>query len=258
MNHGNDAALALSLNLTYMMWVYFEALGTDDFMWNKDTEVGERDRANTLFNDATAISASIDTNTGSDSVDTDGGFLRTNAWLFIAFAYSENGASNDRLRVYVGDSTTTATEATYGSQANGSGGREDNSAADTIIGNKTSDDQGMNGQIAFLAYWDRRLTIDQIREQQFSPHITTGTLIMSFYGFQPAGDTQPDWSGTGNPGTPTNLTGSSNGPPINSPFDVNLFRFTVPRSVLKEVVVALDAKLRFTLLNQNLQDSAVN
>jgi len=81
-------------------------------------------------------------------------------------------------------------------------------------------------------YFDRALSLGEIRSLQFHPRVLSGCVLYSHYGFNGTG-TQPDWSGKGNSGTVTGAT-VSNHVPLGSPFgfDDPLPYIVTPSSVV--------------------------
>ncbi len=131
--------------------------------------------------------------------------IAANTWIFLA-ADAKISAS-PATHIYTGTLTTSAVESTYGSDQDGSGAYNSDAARDFMGGNidATTPNLSIPGRIAWIGLWNRVLTLVEIQEQQFAPHVTSGCVLFSHYGYNGTG-TQPDWSGNGNNGTVTSAT----------------------------------------------------
>lgn len=138
-----------------------------------------------------------------------------NKWLYVAAVTNSAGANGDQ-HFFMGDGTTMAAEASsYNVQTVGSGTPVTEAGNNLGIGGNPAGGSvtEWNGNMAWIGIWNRALTLSEIHDQQFSPHITSGNVLFMYLGFNDTG-TQIDLSGNGNNGTVTGATASSNGPPI--------------------------------------------
>lgn len=148
-------------------------------------------------------------------------------WNFVAFNFSESGASSD---IYIGSLTANAVVASYASKIVGLGSPLDDSALDALIGNWDTDTpaRAANGLIAVCGIHNVSLPLEQIVDLQRRPRALDSSVQFCWLGFAGTG-TQPDWSGTGTSGTVTGATVGSNvglGPPFG--FDEGWQGLTAP------------------------------
>ena len=156
-----------------------------------------------------ALSTFIDYTTTDASAVSGDSVLSTNAWQFVAVTYDGANAP----KIYHGTLTTALAEVSYASQTAPSGSRVTDNTNDFVIANasQASFNRGFPGRIAWLGLWNRALSLGELREQQFHPHVTSGNLIFMHLGFNGTG-TQADWSGLGHNGTVTLATQSDHVP----------------------------------------------
>lgn len=133
------------------------------------------------------------------------GVVTANEWQFLGTGFDANGVDADQ-ELYRGTLGSSVAEiSSYAAQSVGSGATGDNSAKNQFVGNRETDNQGFVGRIAWVGMWNRKLTLEEIRAQQFRPHVTSGNVFFMHVGFNGTG-TQPDWSGNLNNGTVTAAT----------------------------------------------------
>lgn len=130
--------------------------------------------------------------------------LSANVWQFLAFKI-DTGAGGNQAGIWVGTLSALASESTYGTSTDGSGALDSNAANSFIVGNRPAANLAFEGDAAFVSFWNVALSETQIHAQQFRPHVKTGCVLFSHYGFNGTG-TQPDWSGNGNSGAVTGAT----------------------------------------------------
>ena len=130
--------------------------------------------------------------------------ITSGAWNCVAMTWDLGAAAGELVNIYRGTLTVALTECTYGTVTDGSGTAGDDSAAPlTIAGDGTN--TGCPGDYAVYMVCNTVLTLGQLRAWQFSPRRMTTAVDFKHLGFNGTG-TQPDWSGTGNPGTVTSMT----------------------------------------------------
>ena len=210
-NHGSATVLDNLDPFTVIMWMYPTTLTNGRRPYTKGAQ-------NTFSIYGTAGDLSFERlRTTSTIYTTNNTPLATlNKWYFVAFSFNSAGATGQIVNIYVGNLSTFAVEATYGTATDGSGSLNTDATANLIIGNRPVADSAFQGRIAWVGVWNRELTLGELRAQQFRPHKTSGCVLFTHYGFNGTG-TQPDWSGSGNPGTVTDATVSSH-VPLGYPF----------------------------------------
>ena len=129
-----------------------------------------------------------------------------NKWVFVAGQTDITTAGNNRM--FAGDLTTVAVEATsYVTQSVGVlGAGGNNSGTIAVIGNNSNANVSFVGSIAWVGVWNRILTTQEIQDQQYSPHLTSGCVLFTNLGYNGSATTAPDLSGNGNTGTVTGAT----------------------------------------------------
>jgi concanavalin A-like lectin/glucanase superfamily protein len=125
-------------------------------------------------------------------------------WMFVVGQIDTSTAANCRL--LIGNLTNLAAEpSAYTTQTNGSGTTPSDVGDSVFIGNNVSGARASNAAIAYVAYYNRILSIAEIQAQQFRPRPITGCVGFWVPGFN-ASVVVGDWSGNGNTGTVTNAT----------------------------------------------------
>ena len=146
------------------------------------------------------------------------GTLTLNAWNYVAISYDESAGP----LLYFGNLTTIVAQPSYSAgPVVGSGATSSDAIGNLLIGARSFSQaagSGFQGRIAFGGVWNRVLSLGEIKEQQFHPHVTSGCVLFSHLGYAGAVSTQPDWSGNGNAGTITGATQAAH-VPLGLPFE---------------------------------------
>lgn len=130
------------------------------------------------------------------SASSAGNVITTGKWWYVAFTLSSGLVP----RIYIGDLSTPAKEVAYTIQTTGTGTADDDSAADFILGNTQALNRAGNNRYAFVSYYNRELSLGEIRSLQYRPRVISGTVLFSHLGFNGL-TSAPDWSGKKNNGT---------------------------------------------------------
>lgn len=141
------------------------------------------------------------------------GLLSINTWQMVGTVMDATSSTATDQKLFYGSLTSMIAEVpSYSSQDAGSGATSQGSI-NTLIGNNGDGSfvSGFPGKIAWVATWNRILTLGEIQAQQFTPHVTAGCQLFIHCGFNGTG-TQPDWSGNGRNGTVTGATTDSHIP----------------------------------------------
>lgn len=129
-----------------------------------------------------------------------------NTWVYVAATYDVAGIDTDQ-KLFFGNLTNQVAEvSTYTSQQVGSGLVTDTSGSNLTVGNGLSNTVPFLGNYALVACWNRRLSLNELIQQQFRPYPSSGCILFSHLGFGVGTGTQWDLSGSGNVGT---VTGAS-------------------------------------------------
>ncbi len=212
---------------TIMMWLFPTTLGSNTSWLSQCT--GDACGTSQAFmnSGATLVQLSIPRGTSNFTLQSTYGAgnqlptLLVNTWAFMAVTFDTAG-TNGQQQLWGGSRTVQAVEATgYNNQVVGTGTVTSQASGNFMIGGRPSISVAMIGRIGMVHVVNTRLTVGQIRAQQFAPHAISGSVLFVNLGFNGTG-TQADWSGSGNNCTVTGATQSS-GPPI-SPFSAFMRR----------------------------------
>jgi hypothetical protein len=206
-DHGSAASLDDLTTWTKIFWLYLDT-------WDNFTQVfhkgrsGDEDKSWVLDNLITDGFSLIVRRAGvNDTLATGNTGLATGKWLYVAATYDSGSASGTHLTYFQGDLATIASQQAQG--GTGTLGVADATQTLRVGGNNNSD--SIDGKIAWFGHWNRVLTLGELKHQQFRPHVTSGCVVFTHYGYNGTG-TQPDWSGNGNSGAVTTATYSAHVP----------------------------------------------
>lgn len=133
-------------------------------------------------------------------------------WSLIAATWNTGGVDADQ-HLYSGDLTTLADEASaYATRTVGSGTVSNNSSRPLILGNAANNALALPGRLHTIQFYNRQLSLAEIRSWQFQPRNLTGCVGHWRLGDSGTG-TQRDLSGNRNNGTVTGAT-LANNPPL--------------------------------------------
>lgn len=119
---------------------------------------------------------------------------KTKQWMFVAGTYNES----DGPRIFLGDLRTAAGEKSYIERTVGDSAT-DSDDDELWVGNRKLDSaRAWDGPISRVQYFDKVLSLGEIRAQQFYPVNTPSCVLWLELGW-----TESDLSGNGNDGTTT-------------------------------------------------------
>jgi hypothetical protein len=196
---------------TVLQWVLPTAFTVNKRFWNKGTGSGTQHGVTISTGDTVAYSrgrAGASCNIISSTA------MTVDVWNCIAITV-DFGASPVG-KIYFGLLNTPLTEVSYGTTDDGSGTVFNDSANNLYIGNRNTGADVFPGHIATTVFWNRILTLAEMRQAQLRQRIISSLAGYWELGFQGVG-TQQDYSGNGNSGTVTNAILSAH-PPIINPF----------------------------------------
>lgn len=205
---GTNAVLDNMDPWTIIVWTKLDNLGDGQTFYQKG--LGPTGRQNFSLTDPTggvglrvsSRRATVDTLADVQVANVPA--LAAGKWVFLAGVADLTTSTNNKI--FGGDLMTIVQEAaTYRLQTNGLGTQANNSGQTAFVGNNANLNASPKGSYAFIGIWNRGLSLEEIRAQQFFPHVTSGNVLFMFPGFGSASGlgTQPDWSGKGNAGTVT-------------------------------------------------------
>lgn len=206
-NFGNALA-ANNLNpLTYVAWIYPTATSGNFFICSKAGASFSAEKWLIVIDGELAWEYQRATEYAAVwSASTP---IVTNQWQQVVLTW--NGSSNPSL--YHGNLTTRtpiAEVGSYGTRSGGSGAVADDSGNPVTVGNIASaadESWSFQGRIACVMWFNRVLTLGEMRDLQYRPRRLPGTAFYTHLGFP--GTTCPEWSGGGYSaasfiGSPTN------------------------------------------------------
>lgn len=195
--------------LTVAMWVKVTTHTTSRTFWGKKpSSAGNK----WIGLDATVGELRLRIRRTGGAVDyiTNSNPIPANEWRFIAFTM-DYGLSSSPAHIYSGGLNSVVKEATYSTATSGTGSSDQPDTGNPMqIGNFNSL-TAIQGQIAWVGVWNRVLTLEELRQQQFRPSVTSGSVVFMHLGFS-GQTTQADWSGKKNNGTITGATISKHVP----------------------------------------------
>lgn len=211
-NHANTQNLAAR---SILMWIYPTTLTLNRGLWSKRANAGSLHRF-ALQPASDELKFFINHTGGSPAsctVETNNADLTTNKWWFVVATY--DGAASPQGRIYRGDLGALATECTYGLQISSNLTTPDADDTHPIIwaqrqGGASDLVSAFQGRIAVVAYFNRALSLGEIRSWQFAPRNMPGCVSLKRFGDNGTG-TQPDYA-NGESGTVTGATQSDNPP----------------------------------------------
>lgn len=201
-NFGSGASLDDMTAWTWILWMYPTSdTGNQSFI-GKGTgaDVGRKnlERRAADVNDYSFFAF----RSGVDALaETTGVNRPLNAWKYVAMGYDDS----DGPRIYHGDLSTLAVEASYTTRTVGTGVIDADASLDLFVGNNKGLVDAFVGRIAVVQVFNANIGLGRIRQQQFQPHNTEDCRLLCHLGYNGTG-TQYDLSGYGNHGTVTGAT----------------------------------------------------
>lgn len=107
------------------------------------------------------------------------GLMAYNEWLHIAGTWSGSLTASSSIRILVGRNGAPLAEVTYSSSADGTTAVSSNSTDEMHIGNRNGADRTFNGDICYVARWNRILSdAEFLRAQRFGPLSIRNGLVL--------------------------------------------------------------------------------
>lgn len=246
-NYTNNSALANMTAVTYALWIYPTTLT------NARSIFGKLRRNLALNGTIGNVSFTVARTTQTQFITNDFPLVNVNTWYFIAVTY--NSAVSPTVHIYSGKLDTTLVERTYGTATDGSGTATDDSTSALGVGNNQgSSPSGVafQGRVAWFGVWNRALSIGELKDQQYNPHVTSGSLI---FAHQYSALVIPNWCSGGSAlgGANSGATLSAHVPlrPYNQYTDWQLY--TVPVTATPQTVTPTAISGGSTLGGQTLK-----
>lgn len=112
------------------------------------------------------------------------GVVTYNAWNLIGCTHDGGLTASTGMRIYNGINGAAIAEVAYGGAANGTGTLLDGTGNNFHIGNREDTDRTFNGSIAYVAQWNRVLTLQELgRAQRMGPLSVPGIRLLWANGY---------------------------------------------------------------------------
>ncbi len=210
------AAINTLATLTCWGWFKPTTLTTGRVLVGKSLTAGASAAGWFLVLDGTTgdLRFRVDRATDTDYRTNSAPIATTGKWYFIAATYAAAGAAGQRVNIYVGDESTMAVEATYGTATDGNSTQANDSAQSLIFANAASNAIAFQGLIGPGGLDDVVRTLAEVQALQFRPRaLDSHCQVLLRLGDAGTG-TQRDMSGHGNDGTVTGATVATDNPAI--------------------------------------------
>lgn len=201
-----------------LQWVYLTAFTSGRRMWSKgegakNLAMGFTQTPNSLFFNVVRATTEALADLVSNSYASD-------AWQCICSTYDES----DGPRIFIGSRTAALAEASYVTRDIGSGATNTDSANALLVLNRGNLNGAPAGRVGEFLFWNRLLTLGELRTHQFRPHASSGLVV--WHKYNEGTGTQRDYSGNKNTGTVTGATALTTHVPL-----VPSFGFDVKRAI---------------------------
>ncbi|MGH7391434.1 MAG: LamG domain-containing protein [Candidatus Rokuibacteriota bacterium] len=194
-NFGSPAGLDNLNTLTFAAWVYPVTVTVGSQLWDKSDAAFTTERRSSIT-DTGAFRVAFGRATAYAVAQSVVSTMTANAWQFVAFTWDGTAAP----KLYRGTLATAIAELAYATSTAGAGAIHNDSAESMRIGRAEGFGQFNGGRIARVQVWNRVLTLNELLQQQFCPHLTSSDVLLCELGLNGVG-TQFDRSGNGHHGT---------------------------------------------------------
>lgn len=181
-----------------IVWVYPSAVGSDRYIFTSEAGGGWFLSVWTSGAIQFRYHRSV-----ADLIRNSGAVITTNTWQYLATTW-DTGAAASAIPIYRGTLATAVAEVgSYGFTTDGSGTFDDDAAGTKTIGNRSDGGAGygIDGRIAVIGVWNRKLPLAEIQDLQWRPRKTSGCQ-----GLWWLDRAVPDLSGNSNNGTVSGAT----------------------------------------------------
>lgn len=202
---------------TVVALAYPTAFARDHIIASKTDSVGFSAYRDFIIKDTGSMLLEAGRATVDCKAESNTGLITANNWWWIAYQLKTNGVNGDQKIFYSNLSSPLAEVGGYISQQVGSGAVSSDNSFSFCLGNSVTPQSfwGMTGAVAFVATWNRLLTLSELIAQQRRAWPTPGCQFFSHVGYP--GTTVTDRSGNANHGTVTG-TSAANHAPVLTPF----------------------------------------
>ena len=208
-NYGSGSYLDNIATGTVLVWYKPDTMTSPKIIVSKHDDVSTGWNFN-KFAATTIFRINIRTSGTTWTADSISTVMATSSWNFMGATWEASSNASNPI-VYWGSLLQIARNVTA-SSVTGTGTFDNDSALNMFVGNNTAATTGSaSGSIAWVGIWRRRLSLGEIRDQQFHPHPTEGNVLFTHLGFNGV-TSVPDWSGKRNTGTVTGATTSPHVP----------------------------------------------
>lgn len=157
---------------TALFWAYPFGFTTGDRLASKHASINRILRFGNSSSSAANFNIERKRATTDLKYETSGTPAKTGKWQFFVVRL-DTASTGNQADLFLGDLGTPAVQQSYGTFTNGTGALTSDTGSKLWIGSQASAGTAtFNGLIAFCAYFAQAMTLEQIREQQFNPHVT--------------------------------------------------------------------------------------
>lgn len=178
---GNPTLLNNMNKFTLMFWGSFTAQAGTGVFWSKDGNAGSN---NNFRRAGSGLEIQVQQGqTGGTNLSyiTNNSAISINRPYFLAMTYTDEQTTG-RVKIFLGSETLKATERTYGTANDGTGTKSADSNIPMILGQNSTISNASTGDIFGVHIVSGILNLAQIQDQQFAPHVTTGTVFFALLG----------------------------------------------------------------------------
>lgn len=144
--------------------------------------------------------------------------ISTGIWKVVCMTFDTGAPATQKMKFYTGTSTSSIVSVAATAVTEGSGlYSADGENLATLGTNADPANKSVGGEYGFIMISTGILTLQDFQDQQFTPHVTTSTLLLAMVSTFNSTGTVRDLSGNGNTGSMADMTFSANGPPIYTP-----------------------------------------
>lgn len=199
---------------TTLQWVYMTAFTSGRRFWSKGPAAPNgKDLAMDFINTPNSVFFQVARATTTALASSVANIYADNAWACIVTTYDEA----DGPRIFAGSLTAALAEVSYAAARTiGAGATSADNTETLKIFNRQTLVGAPAGRVGEFLFWNRRLTLGELRTHQFRPHASSGLVV--WHKYNEGTGTQRDYSGNKNTGTVTGATALANHVPLGVAF----------------------------------------
>jgi hypothetical protein len=214
-NITNLGGIASNNPFSWCIWLYCTTRTNNRFIIAKNSTSQRAFRFNGTGANLGNVELIVARSVTASSYITNDTPLTANSWLCFVITYDSSASAGQLIHIYHGSASAALVESTYGTSTDGSGTIPSDNAM--VLGNNSGAASAFQGRIAYIAQFNRVLSLTEGISWQFFPRVMSGCVLFTPIGFNGTGS-QIDYSGVQNNGTVTGASLTPDGPPVRNPF----------------------------------------